>query len=76
MRVAPVFPTDRVAYLMRARLMQLQEHGTGLPLCGDRFVERLRDCKLEFSLFPLRVRLLIDGYALRWAMKRPARGFV
>ena len=36
-RVAHVFPTDRVAFLMRARLMRLQEQGFAISVvCGDR----------------------------------------
>ncbi len=54
MRVAHVFPTDRVAYLMRARLMRLQERGIEVVVvCGDRgYVERLRDCNLEVQSIP------------------------
>jgi glycosyltransferase involved in cell wall biosynthesis len=53
-RVAHVFPTDRVAFLMRARLMRLQEQGFGISVvCGDRgYGERLRECGLEVVPIP------------------------
>jgi len=53
-RVAHIVPTDRVAYLMRARLMRLQEHGFSVSVvCGDRgYVERLRQCGLDVIPIP------------------------
>ena len=53
-RVAHVFPTDRVAFLMRARLMRLQEEGFAISVvCGDRgYVEHLRECGLEVVPIP------------------------
>lgn len=53
-RVAHIVPTDRVAYLMRARLMRLQENGFAVSVvCGDRgYVERLRACDLEVIPIP------------------------
>ena len=36
-RVAHIVPTDRVSYLMLARLMRLQESGFAISVvCGDR----------------------------------------
>ncbi len=53
-RVAHIFPTDRVAYLMRARLMRLCEHGFKVAVvCGDRgYVQPLRACGLEVIPIP------------------------
>lgn len=53
-RVAHIVPTDRVAYLMRARLMRLQESGFAISVvCGDRgYVERLRACGLQVLPIP------------------------
>ena len=52
--VAHVFPTDRVAYLMRARLMRLQEVGFAISvICGDRgYGDRLRECGLNVLPIP------------------------
>ena len=76
MRVAHVFPTDRVAYLMRARLMRLQEHGIEVAVvCGDRgYVERLRDCKLEVQPIPF-AREIAPWTDMRcvWALRNALR---
>ena len=54
LRVAHIFPTDRVAYLMRARLMRLQEQGCVVSVvCGDRgYVGKLRECGLDVIPIP------------------------
>ncbi len=53
-RVAHIVPTDRVAYLMRARLLRLQESGFAVTIvCGDRgYVERLRAGGLQVIPIP------------------------
>lgn len=72
-RVAHVFPTDRVAYLMRARLMRLQEEGFAVSvICGDRgYGDRLRDCGLDVVQIPF-ARELKPWTDLRclWALRR------
>jgi glycosyltransferase involved in cell wall biosynthesis len=48
-RVAHIIPTDRIAYLMRTRLLRLQEAGIEQRiLCGDTgYLDHLRQCGLE-----------------------------
>lgn len=76
LRVAHVFPTDRVAYLMRARLMRLRESGLEVAvICGDRgYVERLRDCQLEVLAIPF-AREVAPWTDMRciWALRRALR---
>ena len=76
MRVAHVFPTDRVAYLMRARLMRLQESGIEVAvICGDRgYVEHLRDCGLEVLPIPF-AREVAPWTDMRcvWALREALR---
>ena len=76
MRVAHVFPTDRVAYLMRARLMRLQESGFEVSvLCGDRgYVEPLRACGLDVVAIPF-AREIAPWTDMRcvWALRRVLR---
>jgi len=76
MRVAHVFPTDRVAYLMRARLMRLQESGIEVAvICGDRgYVEHLRNCDLEVLPIPF-ARELAPWTDMRcvWALREALR---
>jgi glycosyltransferase involved in cell wall biosynthesis len=76
MRVAHVFPTDRVAYLMRARLMRLQESGIEVAvICGDRgYVENLRDCGLEVLPIPF-AREVAPWTDMRcvWALREALR---
>ncbi len=73
MRVAHIVPTDRVAYLMRARLMRLQEHGFSVSvICGDRgYVEPLRQCGLDVIPIPF-AREIAPWTDLRcmWALRR------
>lgn len=73
LRVAHVFPTDRVAYLMRARLMRLQELGFAVSIiCGDRgYGGRLRECGLEVIQIPF-AREVSPWTDLRclWALRR------
>ena len=73
LRLAHVFPTDRVAYLMRARLMRLQELGFAVSIiCGDRgYGGRLRECGLEVIQIPF-ARELAPWTDLRclWALRR------
>ena len=76
MRVAHVFPTDRVAYLMRARLMRLQESGIEVAvICGDRgYVEHLRNCDLEVLPIPF-AREVAPWTDMRcvWALREALR---
>jgi len=76
MRVAHVFPTDRVAYLMRARLMRLQESGIEVAvICGDRgYVEHLRNCDLEVLPIPF-AREVAPWSDMRcvWALREALR---
>ncbi|MEE3259969.1 MAG: glycosyltransferase family 4 protein [Candidatus Latescibacterota bacterium] len=73
LRVAHVFPTDRVAYLMRAQLMRLQEQGFAVSvICGDRgYGDRLRDCGLDVVQIPF-ARELKPWTDMRclWALRR------
>ncbi|MEE3234678.1 MAG: glycosyltransferase family 4 protein [Candidatus Latescibacterota bacterium] len=76
-RVAHVFPTDRVAYLMRSRLMRLQEKGFCISvLCGDRgYTERLRQCGLNVVTIPFarEISPVVDIqciWSLRAALRR------
>ena len=76
-RVAHVFPTDHVAYLMRARLIRLQERGFYISiLCGDRgYTERLRQCGLDVVTIPFarEISPVVDIQcirALRAALKK------
>jgi glycosyltransferase involved in cell wall biosynthesis len=74
--VAHVFPTDRVAYLMRGRLMRLQEVGLSVSvICGDRgYGDRLRECGLDVVQIPFarEIEPWTDMRCL-WALRRALR---
>ena len=71
-RIAHVFPTDQVAYLMRARLMRLQEEGFSISvLCGDRgYSERLRQCGFDVVTVPFarEISPLVDIQCI-WSLR-------
>jgi glycosyltransferase involved in cell wall biosynthesis len=75
-RVAHIVPTDRVAYLMRARLMRLQEHDFSVSVvCGDRgYVELLRQCGLHVIPIPFarEISPWTDARCV-WALRRVLR---
>ena len=70
--VAHIFPTDHVAYLMRARLMRLQERGFSVSvLCGDRgYTKHLRECGLTVITIPFarEISPIVDIHCI-WSLR-------